>query len=248
MNVTEKQNKPMTRQIIELIFFATIVALEISFISQINSFLNTVLDLVSDHKAWLMFSTFFIYVPIILIPFGLLFRAFENLSNKIQSELTGENLLKSMIILHVIGAAYASCFWLLQSKGILNAIIAEAKDMNYLLLGLIIWISYNVAKKIIDPVKLANVLKVTICVCFIWVFYLWFGLDDGCVSSVGDGLYTSGEVHCGPDYINVRDALDKKGTKLNFNANAGFAVQYLWMVSAGFVTTLVVYFFKIRKK
>ena len=237
----------MKWQLVELIFFATIVAVEIFFINQINFFLNTALDQVSDHYAWLMFSTFFIYVPIILIPFGLLFRAFENLSNKIQSELAGVNLLKAAITLHVIGAAYASCFWLLQSEGILNAIIAETQEMNYLLLGLIVLVSYNVAKKLTDPVKLINVLKVIICVCFIWVFYFWFGLDDGCTSSGGDGLFTTGEMDCDPDYIQTKEALRNKGAELGFNSNAGFAVQYLWMVGAGLLTTLTVYLVKNRK-
>ena len=246
MNVSKKQTKPMKRQLVELIFFATIVAMEIFFINQINLFLNTALDLVSDHHVWLMFSTFFIYVPIILMPFGLLFHSFERLSSQIQSEFSGLDLLKSVILLHVVGAVYASCFWLLKSEGILNAIIVEMKEMNYLLLGLIVVVSYNVAKELTDPVKLANVLKVTICICFIWIFYFWFGLDDGCTSSGGDGLFTSGEKDCDPDYIKAKEALKNKGVELGFNSNAGFAAQYLWMVGAGFVTTLTVYFVKNR--
>ena len=246
MSVSEKPFKPMKRQLLELMIFAVVVALEILFFEQISDFFNAALKFVSANKAWFIFSTFFIFVPIIIMPFGLLFNSFERLSSQIQSEFSGVDLLKLVILLHVVAAAYASCFWLLQSQGILNAIFAEMKEMNYLLLGLIVFVSYNVAKKLTDPVKLANVLKVTICICFIWVFYLWFGLDDGCTSSGGDGLFTSGEKDCDPDYIKAKEALKNKGVELGFNSNAGFAAQYLWMVGAGFVTTLTVYFVKNR--
>ena len=247
MKVSERPIKPIKRQLLELMIFAIIVVLEILFFDQINTFLNSTLKLVSGHKAWIWISTSFIYMPIIFMPFMLLLLTFQSLSKQIQSELTGSNLLKSVMLLHLVSAAFASLFWILQSDGVLNAVLAQIRELNYLLLGAIVFLSYNFAKGLSDPASLAKVLERTIIICFVWVFYFWFGLDDGCTSSGGDGLFTSGEVECDPDFVKAGDVLEKKGAELGFNSNAGFAAQYLWMVSASFVTTLTVYFFKNRK-
>jgi len=246
MDSAKKPTKSIKMQLLLLLVFATVAALEISFFDEVNEFLNASLNLVSDHKLWIMFSALFIYSPIIIMPVGFVILQFEELSNQLQSELTAEKLFKPVILLHVSGAVYASLFWVLQSEGILNAVLSAVSDMNYLLLGSIVFVSYYFSKNLTDPAKLANALKGAICVCFIWVFYFWFGLDDGCTSSGGDGLFTSGDKECDPDYIKSTDSLEAKGIKLGFNSNAGFAAQYLWMVSASFTTTLAVYCFKNR--
>ena len=122
MKSAEKPTKSIKRQLIMLMVFATIVALEISFFNDINKFLDALLKLVSTHKTWFMFSTSFIYFPIIIMPFAFLASAFKDLSKQLQSELAAEKLFKPVILLHVSGAAYSSLFWALQSEGILNAL------------------------------------------------------------------------------------------------------------------------------
>ena len=83
MKSAEKPTKSIKRQLIMLMVFATIVVLEISFFNDVNKFLDTSLKLVSTHNAWLMFSTFFIYFPIIIMPFWFLTDAFKDLSNQL---------------------------------------------------------------------------------------------------------------------------------------------------------------------
>ena len=55
-----------------------------------------------------------------------------------------------------------------------------------------------------------------------------------------------GEIDCDPEYMKQRDQLKIAGSARDFNSNAAFAVQYLWMTTVSFLTITLVYIFKIK--
>ena len=56
-----------------------------------------------------------------------------------------------------------------------------------------------------------------------------------------------GETDCDPDRIKERDAFSNTGTVEGFNSDAAFAVKYLWMTAASFLTITFVYILKVGK-
>ena len=117
------------------------------------------------------------------------------------------------------------------------------------MLRAVIFFSYARASPNLKSTKsLADGLKYAFVICFCCVFYFWFGLDDGCVTTGADPLFGGGgETDCDPDHIKKRDALSNTGTVEGFNSDAAFAVKYLWMTAASFLTITFVYILKVGK-
>lgn len=244
-------NKSTNRIVCELFLISCIVLLELSFFSEINTFLNNLIHSVGLGSGfWLFVAAIWFYLPIVLIPFFLLNFSFDKLLAQLKATSSPEGLARNLFLTNILAAIFCSFFWALKARGILEAAWYEFDNFNFIMLGAVIFFSYTAANSNLKSTKsLADGLKYAFVICFCCVFYFWFGLDDGCVTTGADPLFGGGgETDCDPDYTKQRDDLGNAGIAEGFNSDAVFAVQYLWMTTASFLTITLVYIFKVRKK
>lgn len=245
---TEKRTQQL---IIEMFLICCLVLLELHFFTNINAFLDKLLDSFGlGSGGWLLFSTVFIYMPVILAPFALLSYSYATLLERIKVRDVSEGLFSKLLFVNGFAAIFCSLFWIIKARGISEAAVYEFENFNFLLLGAVVLFSYYGAKpNLKSTAGLAHGLKTAFFVCFGYVFYLWLGFDDGCVTTGGDRLFGGGgETDCDPNYVKQRDRLDSVEASGSFNSNSVFAVRYLWMVTVSFTTIITFYFLKIRPR
>lgn len=247
----ETSHKSTNRIVCELFLISCIVLLELSFFSEINTFLNNLIHSVGlGSGIGLFFATIWFYAPVILAPFVFLSFRYDALLARIKATSSPEGLARNLFLTNIFAAIFCSFFWAMKAIGILEAAWYEFDNFNFIMLGAVIFFSYTAAISNLKSAEgLANGLKYAFLICFCYVFYFWFGLDDGCVTTGADPLFGGGgETDCDPDYTKQRDDLGNAGIAEGFNSDAAFAVQYLWMTTASFLTITLVYAVKVRKK
>ncbi|MBL6787521.1 MAG: hypothetical protein ISQ27_05980 [PS1 clade bacterium] len=241
--------KATLRLVMELVFICIIVLLEVRFFTEISDFVESLMEIVGLRGGWQFLATFFVLM-VGLGPFGIMADRYEALLARLKTTPTVDDLFLKVLTLNSVAAIFCSLFWLLKARGIAEATLHELSDINYFRYGFIIFISYKASDdNLRSATGLANGLKYAFLGCFAWVFYLWLGLDDGCTTTGGDPLFGGGgDIECDDDHQRYRERLNDVGSSRGFNSNAAFAVQYLFMTTASFLTITLVYIFRVKPK
>lgn len=187
---SETSIKSTRRIACELCFLALAVLLEVSFFSEISAFLNSLIQRAGFDGGFSLFiATIYFYAPIILAPFVLLSLRYDTFLSRIAVISPAEGLIRNLFLINVGAALFCSFFWVIKARGILEAVRYEFVNFNFILLGAVILLSYAAANSNLKSTKnLANGLKYSFVICFCYVFYHWFGLDDGCVTTGADPI------------------------------------------------------------
>ena len=245
--LVKSEKKSFERLFTEMILSSLFVLAEVRFFKQITGFGDEVLDVISPGM-WFEVLFAFLTLIILWIPFMILFDLFNQFSMRLNSKFNGVKQLGYVTIFYICVNFYVAMFWLLEAKGILNAIIFEINDLNYFLIAAIIFMSWRGALFIENIKQFQTSLKTCIVLCFVFGAYFWFALDDGCTYSGGDGLFAGGDIDCDPSYEQVSQSKDKLARELGVNSNALFAAQYLWMSFLGIFSIIAVSYFRVLKR
>ena len=177
--------KTTLQLVMELVLICVVVLLEVRFFNDLVSFLDT---LIKNWRGGWKLIALLLYMAIVFWTFVIMASRYEALLARLKTAPTDEGLFLKLLTFNSVAAVFCSFFWLLKARGIANATLNELSDINYLLYGFIILISYMASdSNLRSATGLANGLKYAFLGCFAWVFYFWFGLDDG--ASQPEGIH-----------------------------------------------------------
>ena len=153
---------------------------------------------------------------------------FIKLSTGVLNLVKNKYKIPLSIIISIIPLIVLSQTWYLGSENVLNAIIYEVKNYNYigyLIISFIIWhfskeriLDYN--HKVNPKFNYTVHLNFICFLFFIIEIYYSFGLDDGCTMVDGDPMFGGGYLECDDEYIKDNESILAITENNNFNPNA----------------------------
>lgn len=240
-----------TYKFYRLLFFGLLVLLECIFFDAYHHMLKSAIDWISDSANIQIFLFFVIYLPMVLIPIGSLNLSFVDYRDELLQNTSNSLPILQMTGLHLAASLFLSIFWFKDATGISSALIYHYETPKYLLLFVLIFLPYWLARKLTEKQNKSMISFVflgTLILCLLWNLYFYFGLDDGCKTFGTDPLFGGGGYRdCDPDYISEVAHIKSLMHSRMFNTDSYYAVQFIWMSFLAYAS-LVISLYVLKNK